>query len=217
MRQTVPVKVRIDTERFSCVLGVAVHHTCVPRSAEINRMAQTQLVEAAQAMRKMKQHVEQLARTKRHYESTIKDMSEKLTSAEKANLELRSRKPEPTPDDLATADELAASRREVRALQDPACFHYSWSNFSVHWCLRVACAFYGCVRSLYDQIEDLKQKLTKTEDNCQRVLARIGVADNGPHAGVGTTNSGGTTAAIVGVPTLLVIRLHKINLCVAAG
>ena len=82
-------------------------------------MAQSQLVEAAQAMRKMKQHVEQLARTKRHYESTIKDMSEKLTKAEKANLELRNRKPEKSASDLASADELAASRKEVRTTEKP--------------------------------------------------------------------------------------------------
>ena len=81
-------------------------------------MAQTQLVEAAQAMRKMKQHVEQLARTKRHDESTIKDMSEKLTKAEKANLELRNRKPEPSAADVANADELAATRKEVCAAPD---------------------------------------------------------------------------------------------------
>jgi hypothetical protein len=61
-------------------------------SEEINRMAQNQLVEAAQAMRKMKQHVEVLARTKREYESTINDMAEKLSAAEKANLDTRSRK-----------------------------------------------------------------------------------------------------------------------------
>ena len=87
-------------------------------------MAQTQLVEAAQAMRKMKQHVEQLARTKRHYEATIKDMSEKLTGAEKANLELRNRKPEPTASDLASADELAASRKEVRTRVRAAKRHF---------------------------------------------------------------------------------------------
>jgi predicted nucleic acid-binding Zn-ribbon protein len=83
-------------------------------------MAQSQLVEAAQAMRKMKQHVEQLARTKRHYESTIKEMSEKLTKAEKANLELRNRKPEKTASDLASEDELAASRKEVCTSQETA-------------------------------------------------------------------------------------------------
>ena len=108
-------------------------------SEEINRMAQTQLVEAAQAMRKMKQHVEQLARTKRHYEATIRDMSEKLSSAAKANLELRNRKPEATASDLANADELAASRKTI---------------------------------------EDLKGKLAKTEENCQRVLTRLGVGSD---------------------------------------
>lgn len=121
-------------------------------SEEINRMAQTQLVEAAQAMRKMKQHVEQLARTKRHYEATIKDMSEKLTGAEKANLELRNRKPEPTASDLASADELAASRKEI---------------------------------------EDLKGKLAKTEENCQRVLTRIGIGtgESGTGAGVSAAST----------------------------
>lgn len=88
---------------------------------EINRMAQSQLVEAAQAMRKMKQHVEQLAKTKRHYESTIKDMSEKLTRAEKANLELRNRKPESTASDQTNSDDLEASRREVCTLQASGC------------------------------------------------------------------------------------------------
>lgn len=84
-------------------------------------MAQSQLVEAAQAMRKMKQHVEQLAKTKRHYESTIKDMSEKLTRAEKANLELRNRKPESTASDQTNSDDLEASRREVCTLQASGC------------------------------------------------------------------------------------------------
>jgi hypothetical protein len=90
-------------------------------AVEINRMAQSQLVEAAQAMRKMKQHVEQLAKTKRHYESTIKDMSEKLTRAEKANLELRNRKPESTASDQTNSDDLEASRREVCTLQASGC------------------------------------------------------------------------------------------------
>lgn len=85
-------------------------------SEEINRMAQNQLVEAAQAMRKMKQHVEQLARTKRDYESKINDMSEKLTAAEKTNLEVRNQKIiEGT--DQTVLNELEEARTEVTFLR----------------------------------------------------------------------------------------------------
>ena len=135
-------------------------------SEEINRMAQTQLVEAAQAMRKMKQHVEQLARTKRHYEATIKDMSEKLTTAEKANLELRSRKPEVAPSDRAVGDELATTRKEV---------------------------------------DELKEKLAKTEENCQRVLARVGVGHEAAPRGRGAGSARerpGTAPARVRFPPI---------------
>eukprot|EP01047_Picozoa_sp_COSAG01_P077542 COSAG01_NODE_14004_length_1509_cov_0.983688_2_plen_217_part_00 len=92
-------------------------------SEEINRMAQNQLVEAAQAMRKMKQHVEQLARTKRDYESKINDMSEKLTAAEKTHLEVRNQKIiEGT--DQTVLNELEEARTEVtflRCVWLPAC------------------------------------------------------------------------------------------------
>ena len=91
-------------------------HTAQKSSDEINEMAQSQLGEAAQAMRKMKQHVEQLARTKRDYESTIEDLSDKLSAAEKANLASRQQQLTNGTDSEVTND-LEEARAEVQFLR----------------------------------------------------------------------------------------------------
>lgn len=96
-------------------------------------MAQNQLVEAAQAMRKMKQHVEQLARTKRDYESTINDMAEKLSAAEKANLDTRSQKIAEGVDQTVV-NELDEARAEVNFLRSTlfCTFHLGSSSSQKH-------------------------------------------------------------------------------------
>ena len=56
---------------------------------------------------------------------------------------------------------------------------------------------YAVVESIF-QIENLKSKLALTEENCQRVLARIGVATDESRVGVGTRPA----KATVGKPSL---------------
>jgi hypothetical protein len=83
---------------------------------EINKMAQSQLVEAASAMRKMKSHVENLAQTKREYERQIDTMGIKLAAAQEEAKNLRNMSLGGEKNQVSAA-ELQAARDELEFLR----------------------------------------------------------------------------------------------------
>eukprot|EP01052_Picozoa_sp_SAG31_P022805 SAG31_NODE_1835_length_7130_cov_6.218746_2_plen_226_part_00 len=83
---------------------------------EINKMAQSQLTDAALAMRRMKTHVEELARSKAAYEQQIEVMGGKLVRAQEEAQKLRSAA---GGGKAVSVVELQAARDEVTAERTP--------------------------------------------------------------------------------------------------